>query len=162
MPAFPHRVFAAECPCADPHRINDLSARRLAMAMEETTMASTKDISGWHAHVYYTRETRPRAEALRTKIEELFLGGAHPVRMGRWRETPVGPHPLPMYQVAFDNELFGEFVPWLAMNRQGLDILVHASTTNSDLWDHTEGAGWLGKSLELNTGFFADMEGKSA
>ncbi len=120
------------------------------------------DISGWHAHIYYTAQTRPRAKRLRTQIEDLFGTGDHPVAMGRRRETPVGPHPQPMYQVAFANELFGVFVPWLAMNRQSLDVLVHASTPNSDLWDHTEGAMWLGRSLDLNVDFFADAEGKSA
>lgn len=124
--------------------------------------AASDEINGWHAHVYYTTITRPRAEALRAEIETLFGGGDHPVVIGRWRETPVGPHPQPMYQVAFDNVLFSTIVPWLARNREELNVLVHPSTPNSDLWDHTQGAMWLGRSLELNVEFFADGEGKSA
>ena len=37
-----------------------------------------------------------RAQELRSQILQKFV-----VKMGRWREEPVGPHPQAMYQVAF-------------------------------------------------------------
>ena len=48
-----------------------------------------------------------------------------------------------MYQVAFEVEEFPPLVPWLMLNRDGLDILVHPLTGNS-LADHTRFALWLG------------------
>ena len=53
-------------------------------------------IAGWHAHIYYDPASRPRAEALRERIAAGFA-----VRLGRWHDQPVGPHPQAMYQVAF-------------------------------------------------------------
>ena len=85
-------------------------------------MSSTSAaIEGWHAHIYYEAATRPLAADLRNQIAARFGGGEDPVAMGRWREQPVGPHPLPMYQVTFSNDLFGSFVPWLVANRNGFD-----------------------------------------
>ena len=53
-----------------------------------------------------------------------------------------------MYQVAFAAEEFPLFVPWLMLNRQGLNILVHPLTQDS-VADHTNFALWLGSPLEL-------------
>ncbi|MDD3651801.1 DOPA 4,5-dioxygenase family protein [Immundisolibacter sp.] len=77
-------------------------------------------VAEYHAHVYFDPATRPVAAWLREQLEHRFA-----VRMGRWREQPVGPHSKPMYQVAFTPELFGQVVPFLMLNRHGLDILIH-------------------------------------
>jgi DOPA 4,5-dioxygenase len=108
----------------------------------------TSTITGYHAHVYYPdAESRERAAALRQAIETKF-----DVRMGRWRDEPVGPHPLPMYQVAFDAALFAEIVPWLMLNRNDLIIFVHPET-GDDVPDHRDFPLWLGQKLDLNMGF---------
>lgn len=114
-------------------------------------------IAGYHAHVYY-RDAGERAVAavIRAAAERLFAP-----EMGRWRDEPVGPHPLPMYQMAFTVEQFPTFVPWLQSVRGPLTILVHTRTGMSDLLDHSVGAMWLGPSLELKLAFF-DRDGKSA
>ena len=44
-----------------------------------------------------------------------------------------------MYQVAFAPEEFGRLVPWLMLNRGGLDVLVHPQTGDAYA-DHTEHA----------------------
>ena len=49
----------------------------------------------------------------------------------------------------FEPALFGELVPWLALNRDGLTVFVHPNT-DRDLPDHAEHAMWLGESPELN------------
>ena len=53
-----------------------------------------------------------------------------------------------MYQVAFPVEEFPRLVPWLMLNRAGLDVLVHPETGDA-YDDHTLNALWLGKPLPL-------------
>lgn len=106
-------------------------------------MLDTDIIKTYHAHVYYTLATRDAAEAVREGIESRFR-----VTMGRWREEPVGPHPQAMYQVAFEADQFDRLVPWLMLNRQGLDVLVHPNTSESRT-DHETRALWLGSKLSL-------------
>lgn len=55
-----------------------------------------------------------------------------------------------MYQVQFATELFASFVPWLALNRRGLAILVHPESGNA-LADHTDHAIWMGEVLDIKT-----------
>ena len=100
-------------------------------------------IRGFHAHIYYDAGTRPIAEALREAITAQFT-----TELGRWHDEPVGPHTVSMYQVAFAPEQFGRLVPWLMLNRGGLDILVHPQTGDAYA-DHTEHAAWLGTKLPL-------------
>ena len=98
----------------------------------------------YHAHVYYVPETRAAAEQLRRQLGIQFA-----VRLGRWHDTPVGPHTRGMYQVLFAAAEFARVVPWLMLNRGPLDVLVHPST-GDDLADHTAHALWLGERLPLN------------
>jgi aromatic ring-cleaving dioxygenase len=100
-------------------------------------------VKGYHAHVYYAPETRAIAERVRTTIGDRFR-----VRLGSWHHEPVGPHPVAMYQVAFAVEEFSGLVPWLMLNREGLDVLVHP-LTDDGVADHTRFAAWLGTPLPL-------------
>ncbi|HUL10042.1 MAG TPA: DOPA 4,5-dioxygenase family protein [Candidatus Acidoferrum sp.] len=100
-------------------------------------------IEGFHAHIYYDRETRLVAERLREAI-----GAGFAVQLGRWHDKPVGPHPVSMYQVAFAVPEFPRLVPWLMLNRESLSILVHPLTGN-DYDDHAHHALWLGAPLPL-------------
>ena len=100
-------------------------------------------IKGYHAHVYYSPQTRAVAERLRSAIGERF-----DARLGSWHDEPVGPHPISMYQVAFAGEEFSGLVPWLMLNREGLDVLVHPLTDDS-VADHIRFAAWLGTPLPL-------------
>ncbi|HEY4469904.1 MAG TPA: DOPA 4,5-dioxygenase family protein [Stellaceae bacterium] len=100
-------------------------------------------IQGYHAHIYYDAETRPIAERLREAI-----GSRFGVELGRWRDEPVGPHPVPMYQAAFPAAEFPRIVPWLMLNRGGLSVLVHPETEDA-YDDHTIHALWLGAPLPL-------------
>ena len=100
-------------------------------------------IKGYHAHLYYDPQTRPIAEQLRTAIGERFQA-----RIGSWHDEPVGPHLVSMFQVAFAVEEFSRLVPWLMLNREGLDVLVHPLTDDS-VADHIRHALWLGAPLPL-------------
>jgi aromatic ring-cleaving dioxygenase len=100
-------------------------------------------ISCYHAHIYYDDASRDTAAQLREAIERKFK-----VEMGRWRDGAVGPHPQSTYQVKFDPEEFAKIVPWLMLNRAGLNILVHPETTDA-YTDHSVNALWLGEKLAL-------------
>lgn len=110
------------------------------------------EIAGYHAHIYYSPETRETASLLRWKMEEKFE-----VRLGRWHDVPVGPHPTAMYQVAFKPAEFDRLVPWLMINRQELDIFIHPET-GDDLRDHRDDALWLGNKLSLKLECFKPQQ----
>ncbi len=109
------------------------------------TALGTEMIQSYHAHVYYDAQTKEAAARLREGVEARF----DEITMGRWHDRPVGPHPCGSYQIAFERKLLAELVPWLALNRAGLDVLVHPNT-GQDLPDHAERAMWLGQSYELD------------
>ncbi len=104
------------------------------------------EISGYHAHIYYDRDSREVAGRVREGI-----GGRFNVVLGRWHDVPVGPHPKAMYQVAFAPDEFANVVPWLMLNREGLDILIHPST-GEHIGDHRDRSLWLGTRLPLRLG----------
>lgn len=111
-------------------------------------MAHAKDIGAiteYHAHIYYDATSRGRAAALRAWVEQRF-----DIRMGRWHDVPVGPHPTAMYQIAFKPDQFPTLVPFLMLNRQGLTILLHPES-GRPRDDHTLHAVWAGEVLPLRT-----------
>jgi DOPA 4,5-dioxygenase len=107
------------------------------------TFADPGQVRGYHAHIYYDAETKPVAARLREAIGSQFTA-----ELGRWHDEPVGPHPTSMYQVAFPVAEFPRLVPWLMLNRGGLDVLVHPQTDNP-YDDHALHALWLGRKLPL-------------
>jgi DOPA 4,5-dioxygenase len=100
-------------------------------------------IDGYHAHVYYNPTTRARAEQLRETIAST-LG----VEVRELSDAPRGPHPVPQFRFMFTTAQFENIVPWLMLNRQGLDVLVHPLTDNS-YDDHSRYAVWLGSPVPL-------------
>ena len=46
-------------------------------------------------------------------------------------DEPRGPHPVSQFRFMFTAAQFENIVPWLMLNRQGLDVLVHPLTDNS-------------------------------
>ena len=103
-------------------------------------------ITAYRAHIYYDAEkTRGRAARLRRRVAQKFP----PAKLGRWHDELVGPHTQSMYQIAFPRSLLASFVPWLMLNRAGLDILLHPET-GDDYRDHTAHACWFGATLPLN------------
>jgi aromatic ring-cleaving dioxygenase len=96
------------------------------------------ELKGYHAHVYYDAGTRPTAERLRNMIIGRFA-----VKPGAFSDEPIGPHPISQFSVIFETEEFQNIVPWLMLNREGLDVLVHP-LTESSYDDHSKNALWLG------------------
>ena len=107
--------------------------------------ADPASIKGYHAHIYYDpATTRADAARLRDGIAAAFPRAT----VGSWHDEAVGPHTVAMYQIAFAVEDFARLVPWLMLNRNGLDVLVHP-LAGSAYDDHTIYAMWLGDRLPL-------------
>ena len=102
-------------------------------------------IKGYHAHVYYNAATKPAAAKLRDTIIGNFK-----VEPGGFSDEPAGPHPISQFNVIFETPEFQNLVPWLMLNREGLDVLVHP-LTESSYNDHTANAMWLGAPVALKT-----------
>lgn len=101
------------------------------------------ELKGYHAHVYFDAATRPIAERLRDTIVGQFA-----VRAGAFSDEPRGPHPIAQFNVIFEAPEFQNIVPWLMLNREGLDVLVHPLTENA-YDDHSRHALWLGTPVQL-------------
>ena len=121
------------------------------------TDTNQDEITGWHAHVYYTESSKPNAEALREAMEARFPAAT----MGRWHDKPVGPHPMWSYQVAFEPALFGEIVPWLSLHHGDLTVLVHPLTGHL-VREHTTNAMWMGTPQTLDVDMLRRAEEKRA
>ena len=115
--------------------------------MTETAKEVGK-ITEYHAHIYYdptAPDSRARAAQLREWVEARFT-----VRMGRWHDLPVGPHPTAMYQIAFLPEVFPKLAPFIMLNRMELTVLLHPES-GRPRDDHTLHAAWMGEILPLKT-----------
>ena len=107
------------------------------------------EIRGYHAHVYYNADTRKIAEGLRDTIANRF--GVEPRALS---DEPRGPHPIPQFNVIFKVEEFQTIVPWLMLNHEGLDVLIHP-LTESSYDDHSKNALWIGTPVPMRLEFCA-------
>jgi DOPA 4,5-dioxygenase len=101
------------------------------------------EVKGYHAQVYYDAATKPKAAELRETIIARFA-----VEPGAFSDEPRGPHPISQFNVIFKTEEFQNVVPWLMLNRDGLDVLVHP-LTESSYDDHSKNALWLGTPVPM-------------
>jgi aromatic ring-cleaving dioxygenase len=116
----------------------------MSMAVDQAAEQPVAGIAGYHAQVYYDPGTKPVAAHLRDAVARRFA-----VRLGRWHDAPIGPHPCGSYQIVFAPGLSGELIPWLALNRRGLTVFVHPETGDA-IADHSAHVIWLGESRNLD------------
>lgn len=84
------------------------------------------------------------------------------LRIYRFWDKPVGPHPVAMFEVnILTPAQFGAFIPWLTIYRGPLSALVHPNTVEegvpemqSELRNHTQRALWMGERIPLDTSIF--------
>jgi len=104
------------------------------------------DVKNYLVHLYYDGGTKLHAANLRRELDRRF---GKQIELGRWRDlAPQGPHPRSHFQVTFPTELFHVLVPFLALNRGGLHILLHPNTGNG-YEDHTTNVMWIGPGIPL-------------
>jgi DOPA 4,5-dioxygenase len=101
------------------------------------------EIKGYHAHVYYNADTKKSAEGLRDTIMSKFS-----VKPGAFSDAPIGPHPISQFNVMFRIEEFQNIVPWLMLNHEDLDVLIHL-LTDSSYDDHSKNALWIGTPVPM-------------
>lgn len=108
-------------------------------------------IYGYHAHVYFDEASRASAAALRERIVNDLAGR---VRVHGLIDQPIGPHPLPMFEVDVPAEQYQPVVSWLEKNHATHSILIHP-ITGDDLADHRDHPRWIGRPLPLNLAFLS-------
>ena len=102
----------------------------------------------YHAHIYYTLDTRAQASALEQTLQQAKSSGAIAELdfIGELRDRALGPHPIPEFEIHFSKAMLAQIVALLESS--GLTCLVHP-LTDDDLADHTSLAQWIGKPLPL-------------
>ena len=100
----------------------------------------------FHAHVYFEASSRGTIESVQDGLRQAFHDR---IRVSTLREKPVGPHPLPMFEVIFPKEEYDAVRHWLTENRQDHVVLMHPVMEN-DLIAHQKYAEWLGHELPLD------------
>lgn len=102
----------------------------------------------YHAHVYFDEETALTAKKICDESAERFG-----LKVGRFHQKLVGPHPCWSCQISFGERDFDAYLDWLDAARGSLTVFVHP-LTGDDLRDHTDFAYWLGDAVDLNLDLF--------
>lgn len=79
----------------------------------------------------------------------------------------MGPHPVAMFEVnIFTPAQFGAFIPWLAIYRGPLSVLIHPNTVEGgegvshmdvERRNHSQRAIWMGERIPLDLDLFYAM-----
>lgn len=117
------------------------------------------EISHFHSHIYFDLEHG--AAATKESASELQQGIlaelGELVRVHGLIDEPIGPHPLPMFEVDIPAENIKPVKKWLAAHRGPHSILVHP-LTGDELADHRDYAQWIGPALPLNLEFLEEIQ----
>jgi len=107
------------------------------------------DDAPYHAHIYHDPGQRAVSDALQAQLRAAMGEGgiADLLMVGALREGPVGPHPLPQFEIHFLKRALPQVLPLIEAS--GLRALIHPLTLD-DLADHTTLGQWLGEPLDLD------------
>ena len=97
----------------------------------------------YHAHIYYDLPDRGVAE----RLQRQFADERGVLFVGDLRDSGVGPHPKPQFEIHFFEDALAAVLP--RIKASGLTALVHP-LTDDDLADHTSLAQWIGEPLGLD------------
>ena len=105
------------------------------------------DDAPYHAHIYHDTDGRLASDVLHARLTSLRAEMPDLKMVGKLRERPVGPHPLPQFEIHFLKRALPDILPLIEAS--GLRALVHP-LTDDDLADHTTLAHWVGAPLDLD------------
>lgn len=114
------------------------------------------NIVSYDIHTYWNNnneQQRAFAFELREKVLKEFATEIEQgdIRVYKFWDKPIGPHPLTMFEIDFKKpEIFAKVVPFYQLNHGELSVLIHPRTGN-ELKDHTTNALWLGHKVRLDT-----------
>jgi len=117
---------------------------RFEVVFRQTESSMTTERAPYHAHIYYESGSRGAAERLHRQFSN---GSVGVLFVGEMRDTSVGPHPKPQFEIHF----FEDALPMVVatIKAAGLTALVHP-LTDDDVADHTSLATWIGEPLPLD------------
>ncbi len=102
----------------------------------------------YHSHIYFKSKDLEPAFIV---FEQAQMSGLF--QFSKFHEKAIGPHPLGMIELHFNELSYAEVLGWVQSHRGDLSALIHHDT-GDDLKDHTEGILWLGANLPLDFSFF--------
>ncbi len=102
-------------------------------------------IRGYHAHIYFESATVESAKQLREQLVALRIRDLY---ISHLAMKPVGPHPMPMFEISFDHDRFHFVFDWLEKNRGAHTVMIH-QVTGDDPRDHKL-AKWMGETMSLD------------
>jgi len=116
-------------------------------------------------HIYYFQKN-PTQKKFAKELWERIRREFPELRIYRFWEEPIGPHPIAMFEVnLFTPAQFGAFIPWLVINRGPLSVLIHPNSVNpvtgehdEEERDHTQRATWMGTPVLLDLSVFKEFE----
>ncbi|TAQ89438.1 hypothetical protein B7494_g2203 [Chlorociboria aeruginascens] len=120
-------------------------------------------------HIYHFQKN-PEQSKFARELWERIRREFPELRIYRFWEEPIGPHPIAMFEVnLFTPAQFGAFIPWLIIHRGPLSVLVHPNTINPVTGeadeaerDHTQRATWMGEKIILDLSIFKTMATRKA
>ncbi|KAL1988710.1 hypothetical protein VTN96DRAFT_8410 [Rasamsonia emersonii] len=115
---------------------------------------------GFDVHIYHF-QNNPEQVAYAKALHERIRREFPELRIYRFFDHPVGPHPVAMFEVnLFTPAQFGAFIPWLVINRGPLSALVHPNTDaeGEEVRNHTQRATWLGERLPLDLRLLREID----
>ena len=86
----------------------------------------------FHFHIYFNEEQKAQVEKITHELRQI-----DGIKIGRIWDKPAGPHPIGSCQISVHQRQFEAMINWFLLNRDGLDIFVHA-ISGDDLKDHTD------------------------
>ncbi|KAG8870006.1 hypothetical protein FRC20_000491 [Serendipita sp. 405] len=103
-------------------------------------------------HIYHlpsNADEKKYAQELHERIRREFPE----MRIYRFWDRPVGPHPIPMFEInTFTPSETGALFGFLTIWRGPLSVLIHPNT-DDEFKDHTELCSWMGRPVPLDTSF---------
>lgn len=107
-------------------------------------------IHPFHAHIYFKLQDTALAETVRHNIA---LAIPQLTYVGRLIAVPIGPHPLPMFEIHIPAQFIEAVRLTIDSLRQGLSVLIHP-VQHDELEAHSQKAMWLGQPLTLKLDIF--------